>query len=353
MATLKTTIVEDDLGDEDVVVPHAYSITSYGADYTVDGLVKRIREKDIFVPPFQRKFVWTIRQASRFVESLLLGLPVPGIFLSRDSDSQRLLVIDGQQRLRSLQYFYSGTFRPTKRPFALVHVQKQFEGVIYKKLKAEDRRRLDDSILHATIVKQDVPSDDDSSIYQVFARLNTGGTQLQPQEIRAALYHGDFNDTLKSLNDVDSWRSIYGNLNRRLRDQELILRFLALYFESASYARPMEHFLNKYMARNRRLQRQAATVLRDTFVPTADLIHRALGRKAFRPKRALNAAVFDAVMVGLAKMLSQGKSCTPKDVRRRYNSLLKNKTFILASSKSTADEDNVKKRLRLATRTFA
>jgi len=207
--------------------PFQYAITSYGADYPVDGLVKRMASGGIFIPPFQRGYVWSLTHASKFIESLLLGLPVPGIFLSKEEPTQRLMVIDGQQRLRTLEYFYEGIFRPTGREFALQGVQPRFDGATYKRLADEDRRRLDDSILHATIVKQEQPSEDDSSIYYIFERLNTGGLLLHPQEIRAAIYHGPFNDLLKDLNADRSWRSIYGAESSRMRDQELILRFLA------------------------------------------------------------------------------------------------------------------------------
>ena len=113
----KTTVFADDLdsGNEDVdeeFYPVEYRITSYGADYDVDGLVKRLKAGDIEVPNFQRSYVWRILEASRFIESLLLGLPVPAIFLARD-ENEKLLVIDGQQRLRTLQYFYNGIWAPT------------------------------------------------------------------------------------------------------------------------------------------------------------------------------------------------------------------------------------------------
>ena len=89
-----------DDSETEAVMPYKYLITSYGADYTVEVLVKRMRENTILVPAFQRSYVWSHRTASRFIESLLLGLPVPGVFFSREKDSEKLLVIDGQQRLR-------------------------------------------------------------------------------------------------------------------------------------------------------------------------------------------------------------------------------------------------------------
>ena len=74
--------------------------------------MQRIREDKVKVPEFQRSFVWSLRDASRFIESLLLGLPVPGVFLAKDAETKKLLVIDGQQRLRSLQFYYDGFFTP-------------------------------------------------------------------------------------------------------------------------------------------------------------------------------------------------------------------------------------------------
>jgi hypothetical protein len=348
------TELEDNLGEEpDEVIPFQYTITSYGADYPVDGLVKRMRDGDIFVPSFQRGYVWTMKQASRFVESLILGLPVPGVFLSKEQETQKLLVIDGQQRLRSLQFFYDGIFAETGREFSLRSVQKQFGGATYRKLSDEDRRRLDDSIIHATIVKQDVPSEDDSSIYYIFERLNTGGTLLTPQEIRACIYHGQFNELLKELNKNQSWREVYGPVSSRMRDQELILRFLALYFDMSRYERPMKEFLNSYMGRNRHLRIHPANRLTDAFANTIGVVENSLGKAAFKPKRALNAAVFDAVMVGIARRLEKDAIHDPEALRRTYRTLVDNEDFVKASSKATADEESVRIRMSLATASFA
>ena len=234
---------------ESEIIPYRYAITSYGADYPIETLVKRLEKDVIFVPEFQRNYVWTHKMASRFVESLLLGLPVPGIFLSKEPGTGRMLVIDGQQRLKTLQFFCQGLFQG--REFRLKDVQPQFEGKTYRTLPEEDRLRFDDSIIHATIVRQDEPTEDESSIFHIFERLNTGGTQLQPQEIRACIYHGGFNELLHELNDHSSWRKVYGPPSKRLKDQELILRFFALYFFLDTYERPIKEFLNRYMAQMR------------------------------------------------------------------------------------------------------
>jgi hypothetical protein len=339
----QTTVVDE---TEREIVPFKYSITSYGADYPVDSLVQRLDKDVVVVPAFQRKYVWTSRQASRFIESLLLGLPVPGIFLSKEPDSGVLLIIDGQQRLRTLGAFYSGILRG--KAFVLHDVQPQFEGKTYKTLTKEERTRLDDAIIHATIVRQDQPTDDQSSIYHVFERLNTGGTNLQPQEIRACIFHGEFEDLLRNLDENEDWREVYGPPSSRMKDQELILRFFALFYSCEKYARPMKEFMNDFMGSNKHLKVISEADMRRIFEPTISLIHRALGRSAFRPERALNAAVFDAVMVGTAKLLRDHPKITPDTFRKRYERLLHDSEFLSAIKTGTSDEANVARRIERA-----
>ena len=353
----------DDLDELNEVIPTTYSITSYGADYPVDGLVKRLAQGDIEVPlfrlepepgqstvGFQREFVWTRPQADHFVESLLLGLPVPGIFLVKEANGKHL-VLDGQQRLRTLQSFYSGLFQG--KEYKLENVQEKWRDKTYKTLHADDRRRLDDSIIHATIVRQDEPTEDQSSIYLIFERLNSGGTFLQPQEIRVALYHGPFAALLSKLNDNEKWRALYGKKSPRLKDLELILRFISLYFYAAKYERPMKDFLNRNMASNRWLAKHDAEELKSLFDSTVGLIHDTIGQRAFRLKNAVNAAVLDSLMVGIATRLAAKPISSQEDVKAAYAKLLGTPEFLSATGKATADEESVKTRLRLATEAFA
>lgn len=346
LMVIDEAVQQDD--DEGIEVP--YSITSYGADYVVDVVVQRLKKDQIFIPPFQRKFVWTKNQASRFIESLLIGLPVPGIFLAKEPGSERMIVVDGQQRLRTLEAFYDGLFKG--KEFALSGVSRRFRGKTFKTLPESDLNRLKDSIIHATVVKQDHPSNDDSSIYLIFDRLNTGGTQLHPQEIRASIYHGAFARELEELNKTKSWRAIYGPENPRMKDRELLLRFFALLFNSEKYARPMTDALNRFMSANRELKEHNTSELHAAFVPTIDLVHQALGASAFKPGRALNAAVFDAVMVGIARRLRSRSPPSKQSIKVAYDALLADADFKKAYQKSTADEEQVKTRLRLAISAF-
>lgn len=353
----------DDLDEINEVLPGAFSITSYGADYPVDGLVKRLGQGDITIPlfsnepedgqttvGFQRDYVWKKPQADRFIESLLLGLPVPGIFLVKEPNGKHL-VLDGQQRLKTLEGFFDGLF--LGKEFVLENVQEQWKLKTYKTLLADDRRRLDDSIIHATIVRQDEPSEDQSSIYLVFERLNSGGTFLQPQEIRVALYHGEFAALLSKLNENRDWRNMYGKKSSRLKDLELILRFLALHFHAVSYRKPMKDFLNRYMAANRALAKHSEDLLRSVFEPTVALVNRAVGPRAFRPRNAVNAAVVDSIMVAVAARLAKGPVQDEVAFKRAHQLLLNNSDFALVTSKSTADEESVRKRLDYATKAFA
>src|SRR5207248_1649368 len=161
------TQVLDDAAEEPTVAPIQYDISSFGADYDVEGLVRRLERKDILIPPFQRNYVWTQKDASRFIESLLLGLPVPGIFLAREPDTNKLLVLDGQQRLKTLQFFYDGFFNPQEESkkqqvFRLINVQPKFEGLTYDTLEEQDKIKLNDSLIHATIINQESPQDDNN-----------------------------------------------------------------------------------------------------------------------------------------------------------------------------------------------
>ncbi len=346
---------KNDFGESDDSSPITYSITSYSADYPVDSLVKRINSGAIYILSFQRGYVWKIREASRFIESLLLGLPVPGVFMAREKDTNKLLVIDGQQRLRTIQYFYNGTFEPAQREFILKSVAPQFENRSYRTLSEEDRIRLDDSIILVTIIQQDEPSEDDSSIYHVFERLNTSGVKLNAQEIRAAIYHGEFNDLLVQLNKNPDWRNIYSiDEDERMRDKELILRFLVLYFEGGQYKKPLKNFLNGFMGRNRNLTIYSAEAISNAFSPTIKAIYQGIGQSAFKPTDRLNAAVFDAVMVGIAKRLEKGSINDCNLIRQTYLQLLENQEFKATTTETarTTEVTSVRTRLQKAIEAF-
>jgi Protein of unknown function DUF262 len=359
-------IEQDDILDidpEEEVLPLFYTITSYGADFLVDGLVSRMQSGDIEVPTFdpefdstselsgfQRDFVWAKPQADKFLESLLLGMPVPGIFLVREPDGV-FLVLDGHQRLQTLQSFYEGVFRG--REHRLEFAQQPWRGKTYKELDVEDRRRLDSSILHATILRQDHPERDYTAIYSIFERINTGGTSLQPQEIRVALFGGPFIKLIRLINANSDWRALYGPRSSRLKDQELILRFFALYVSADTYSRPLKGFLNDFLSANVDLDADSGADLVQVFTDTVAAINAGIGPSAFRPVRSLNAAVVDSIMVGVAcRIAERGPIEKPQRLRSPYERLINNAEYTAATVSSTAAEESVERRLALASAAF-
>ena len=337
--------------NENETIPFRYHITSYGADYPVDSLVKRIQDKVIFVPPFQRKLVWDIFEASKFIESLILGLPVPSIFLSREKSTNRMLIVDGQQRLMSLHGFYRGVFKDQE--FKLIGVVNDLEGRGYIDLNVSDKNRLDDSILHAIVVRQDEPDDNDSSIYQIFERINSGGRDLSPQEIRACIYYGKYNELLNELIKNIHWRVIFGRKqNERLKEQELILRFFSLLKNHANYQKPLKDFLNKSMAQNRNFELHSKEELQSIFNETIAFIYETIGERAFKIQRGIHSGFFDAVMVTTSFKLQKGKITDTQGYKKAYEDLINDSTFLALIDSGTSDEYNVRDRLKIANSKF-
>lgn len=356
-----TSVDESDIEDEadtDETPPEAsYEITSFGIDLDVAGLVRRLESGDIYIPEWQRNFVWTFSDASKFIESLLLGLPVPGIFLGTDAETQQLYVVDGQQRLRTLRGFYDGKL-PSEdgmRKFTLRNVDKRFVGIDYDGLDEANRRRLDFSIIHGTVVRQDRPAQDDTSMYQIFERINSGGRKVYPQEIRSAIYHGDLIDTIKDLNENTAWRNIVGKPSARLKDHEMILRFMAMYHNGSNYSGSMTEFLNKFAQSHRNPSEDWIRETSELFQHSVECFAQAKGGRAFRGPngRVVNAAIFDSMSVGLARRVAVESAPDDDSIRAAHDSLIGNEDYLTAVTSGTSQERSVATRLRIAEAVFA
>ncbi|NET69646.1 MAG: hypothetical protein F6K62_00875 [Sphaerospermopsis sp. SIO1G2] len=169
------------------------------------------------------------------------------------------------------------------------------------------------------------------------------------------MYHGEFNNLLKNLNNHPAWRNIYGKSNKSMRDEEMILRFLALYFNYDNYKKPMKQFLNKFMGKNRHLQVYSEAQIKDKFETTIQLIYDSIGSQAFKPKKNLNAAVFDAIMVGIARRLERGDIQNTDTLISQYQLLLANHDFqaVTINTARTSEEPIIKERIKLAIEVFA
>ncbi|MFZ5981682.1 MAG: DUF262 domain-containing protein, partial [Candidatus Zixiibacteriota bacterium] len=152
-----------------------YEISYYPADITLQGYFDKEKSGQLVVPEFQRQYIWDQVRASKLIESFLLGLPVPGVFLYKERETNKLIIIDGQQRIMTAIRFFKGLFG--EGSFRLKNVKDKWAGRKFEELLEADRFQLQDSVLRATIVQQLSP-EDDSSIYHVFERLNTGGLNL-------------------------------------------------------------------------------------------------------------------------------------------------------------------------------
>lgn len=358
----------DALTDDEIVElveadPDAEQVSYSGTDFDAEGLVRRLNRKDIIIPnfghgesgielaAFQRSFVWRKAQMDRFIESLLLGYPIPGIMLVQQAD-KRYLVLDGQQRLRTLQAFYGGVH--AGRVFALENVADEFKGLTYETLSAEQRRTLDNTFIQATIVRTDGSRESLEAVYQVFERLNSGGTQLTPHEIRVALYPGPFVELLGQLNELPGWRKIYGPISPRLRDQEVILRILSLYVRSEEYYRPLKKFLNDFLGDHRELTKLQSRDLSRLFEVATNALAAADARDALRRAgQRINAALLEAVIVAAMRRAAAGASMAPGDIAAALAKLVADPEVAKSTTVSTASEENLRKRLDAAVTAFA
>ena len=189
--------LEDDYSDDSL-----FNISSWGADLSFRELVSMYEDDELVKPELQRKYVWDKFEASRFIESVLLGLPVPSIFLAQ-SGSQKLIV-DGYQRIMTVYDYIRGVFTADQKVFRLSNSERinaRWRNKAFSELSTDDQRKIKSTTIHAIVFEQKKPENDDTSLYQVFERINTSGRTLTPQEIRNCVYQGTFNTLLFELNE--------------------------------------------------------------------------------------------------------------------------------------------------------
>lgn len=341
---------EDDDEQREVVDP--FQISYFPADFTLGGYHDKHRNKQLVIPPFQRNYVWDVIKASRLIESFLLGLPVPGVFLYKERGTNKLQVVDGQQRITSAIRFFESRFGESV--FRLKGVQPQWENKTFEELTESEQFQLKDSVLRATVVQQIDPNDD-SSVYLVFERLNTGGVNLNPMEVRKCVYFGPYFDTIAQLNENKDWRKILGQPkpDKRLRDAELLLRVLAFSYRGDRYSKPMKGFLNAHMAASRKLSdEELATRIKHAtsqFSDVAKYIVDSLGETPFHLRGRLNYALTDVVMSAL---FSRGTAAVVGNFAEAFRRLLQDPEFLDAVSVSTSDERQVTLRRKIADAAF-
>jgi len=146
-----------------------YNINSWGADLSFRELISMYEEDELLKPELQRKYVWEKPEASRFIESILLGLPVPSIFLANTTDDKKL-IIDGYQRIMTVYDFVKGIWSKDGKIFKLSNtekINKRWRGKAYVELDKNDQRRIRSSTIHAIVFEQRAPQDNDTSVMSI------------------------------------------------------------------------------------------------------------------------------------------------------------------------------------------
>ena len=370
----------DDTEDDTGIHIDQYDITASPNDFNLVTIGNFIDRGAVRIPGFQRHFVWDLPRASRLIESLILGLPVPQLFLYEESRN-RFLVIDGQQRLMSIYYFIKQRFpRQEQRqklrsvfddsgripdemlnddnyfkPFRL-HLSgpfadgsSRFHGLDYDSL-GEYQSQFDLRPLRNIVVKQASPSEDDSSIFEIFNRLNTGGMNLRPQEIRTSMYHSGFYTMLYGMNTDARWRSLLGapEPDLHLKDVEVLLRGFALLVDGDVYTPSMLRFLNRFSKKCRRDDGGRDEYLKELFRSFLEAC-RDLPGDAFRNPHdsRFNIMLYEAVFTAACgEAFAERRKVTGALSADRVRELKKDGAFTSATASNTTSTTNVKTRLR-------
>ena len=374
--------VEDGSDPEDDSYPiYQYDLVSSPNDFNTKTLVSYIDSGVVSIPGFQRNYVWDIKRASRLIESIIVGLPVPQIFLY-EQGRNRDMVIDGQQRLMSIYYFAKERF-PRKEKLAELRLKhhgrsdipadylqndeyftdfrldlpesipgqsNRFHKRTYSNLDDEHQSAFDLRTIRSIRVRQVSPSGDDA-MYEIFNRLNSGGVNLTPQEIRRCMFDSDFYDMLYHTNLDDKWRKLVGSPipDLHMKDVEILLRGFAMLIHGDDYRPSMVKFLNNFSKYAKGLKGDKLSNLQqllNQFLETCkdlppDAFHSAQGR--FSPM------IFESVFFAACRESHLGDGNISGQINDSSLKTLKDDPEFRAATQSrTSDPSNVKTRLSRA-----
>ena len=380
---VSSTWFTDD-GTEDIDASFKdYDITASPNDFNVRTIVDFIEAGPFKIPGFQRNYVWDRKRASKLIELVLIGLPVPQVFLYEE-DRNSFLVIDGQQRLMSIFYFVKGRFprraqRPAIRriiaergylpkeiladdayfqkfnlylPGAVGGQRSRFHGKNFETL-GEDQTTFNLRTIRNVIIKQSSPKEErDTSIFEIFNRLNTGGVNLRPQEIRASLYNSKFMDRLNKINIDPVWRAFVGQAEPDLhaKDTEILLRVIALTSDGDQYAEPIGQFLNMFAKKARILDSKQLDYM-DALFGAFFVELKKVSEEGFRVERTgrFSIAMFEAVFRAACADAFKNKTLEVWPLSDGSLAALKNdKKFIEATKEGIGSATHVANRYKRA-----
>lgn len=332
-----------------------YKIKSWGADLSFRELVSMYDEGELVKPEIQRKYVWDKVEASRFIDSILLGLPVPSIFLAKDENENKIIV-DGYQRIMTVYDFINGIWSGDGSVFKLSKSKKindKWSGFSFKELDSIQRKKIKSTTIHAIIFEQTHPKNDDTSLYQIFERINTSGKTLVPQEIRNCIYQGELNSLMIKLNKNKDWRILFTGSEesekylieeQRMKDIEYILRFFAMldYIELKDRYESiiMKKYLNLFMGSKKNNEKDKIKYFKEIFIKTMGCIYKHFGKNAFRRDNSqlFHPTIFDSISIAVAQEIISNKAIDWSRIDAKKEKLFSDKDYnIYISQRTTTD----------------
>jgi hypothetical protein len=317
-------------------------------DFSVSTLVAMMERGEVKIPEFQRRYVWSDRQASRLIESLIIQCPIPVIYLNQERD-EGFSVIDGNQRLRSLRRFLENEFSLTG-----LTSYPELGGFRFSELDKRFQRHISNRVLRCTaILKETHPQ----VKFDVFERLNSGAVALTRQELRHGLYYGPL---LKRASEVAAELHLDRHLgvrkDKRMKAEELVVRYWALSKNLAAYEKPLATFISTFTDEQRNIDPTGLENLVTGLKTAHRRVIELFGANAFVYSRdgrsKFNAAVFDAQLVACGK-LSKARFETlkkrKKAVHEAYMKLENEPDFSKSVSLATSDESALRGRIQKVT----
>lgn len=300
LADLLFPIVEDEEIDILDIPANERKLRTETYDFSVATITDYMNNGSIIIPKFQREYVWGQNQASRLIESLIINCPIPVIYLSQGND-EVLSVIDGNQRLNSIYKYLNDEYE-----LKGLSTFPDLDGLKFSDLDPRFQRHIKNRTLRCICILKDTHP---QIKFDVFERLNTGSVKLNAQELRHGLYMGPLMKMIENLGDNSLFRTLTLTRNdKRMKSDELVLRFFAFSQNYKNYEKPMSNYLNMYCDNNKNIINEDLDSLRDLFTNTLISVNNLLGDKAFKTfdtsfkKPKFNSALFDAQMVALCEL---------------------------------------------------
>jgi hypothetical protein len=312
--------IEETETEDELEVPEKLRIVySDKLDLDIATVCNRINQGELILQPeFQREYVWDDNKASRFIESILMQIPTPVVYLAEDDEGKQL-TIDGHQRLRSIYRFWRNEF-----PLKNLTVFKELNGKYFKDLDKKYQRAFLNGIIRIILIRRESHYD---IKFEIFERLNTGSVHLNDQELRNCVCRGPYNDLIKELAGNSDFLFLLGlrEPDRRMRDREFVLRFFAFYHTPYNqYKPPMKKFLNDEMRNYLNISAEEANKLKTAFKQSVELTKTVFGDKAFRRfvigkeddpngywESRINKALYDIVMHGFTPLYYEKRNIIP------------------------------------------